>query len=630
VKVRFNVLPVKMKSVHLFLLIASALLMNACEYEPSGVYQRPANRNIPPPKIEPVDVNIDLNSDIIYLSYDKLVYLHFKTSNQAIKRIRLLVDDIELLAVDSDNGSFYFYLPNWPAGSYKLAIEVYTTTGTGSLADIMGAEEYLFSRSWTLIIDKSYVGQTAGVVTDGYLTLKWTQTLDPDFKEYVITRYQLWNEEVEIKRLTNLEWTDSSYVGEGAHYSIKVCTTNNELLPWGDVYLERELPALMLMPTKGDPYKLTWTKPKFYNAVDTVKISGTFHYYDPYIDIRNSSDPLDTIQDITGGLFGDRGTFRLKLVPKPGNIHYNSSFQPDYQTEAEFLLGLRIQNNQLDYCPGLFQVSQDEFIFIAGFDSLKRYSVSLNKVVEATGCTPGECMFCPLQDSKPSSSGKYMMYFTCTNEFKLVNSADFHESGTFDLNKVSCPNNTPVVKVSDKMTGTINSCSAGFSLYDFKADSVLAHYTNGDFICPVIDISPDGNYILMSDDSTRLVRFDGTSFHNIGSLIINPYNTNALGFDTSEPDQFFTWDGHTFSVKHCSNLETIYEFALDENYILNIDFFNREILSYSAGHMFVKSYITGDLISDIPTNMDLSGSNNDCYLINHAIACRKGIIYYIN
>jgi hypothetical protein len=630
VKVGLAVLLMKMRSVRFIFIMIAAALMHACEYQPSGIYERPVNRNIPPPEIKPVDINIDLESDTIYLSSDKLVNLHFKTSNQAIERIRLLVADKEVISVDSDNGSFYFFFPEWSEGSYKLTIEVYTTTGTGSMAEIMGTEHFLFSRSWTLIIDKRYLTQTISVVTNGYLTLRWPKTLAPDFKEYVITRYQLWNVEVEIRRLTNLEWTDSSYVGEGAHYSIKVCTINNELLPWGDVYLNRELPTLRLMPTASDPYKLTWTKPRFYNAVDTVKISETFHYYDPLIDIRNSHDAGDTVQVITGGLFGDRGTFMLKLVPKQGNIHYNSSFQPDYQTEAEYLLGLRIQNKELDYCPGLFQVSRDEFIFIAGWDSIKRYSVSLNKVVEVSGCTPGECAFCALQDSKPSSSGKYLTFNSCNNKFKLLNSAVFNDLRTFNLSEVSCPNNPSVIKVSDRLTGTINSCSPGFCVYDFAADSVLAFYRKGDFNCSVINFSPDGNYILLIDDSTRLVRFDGTNFNNISSLPVNPYNINSLGFDASEHDLFYTWDGHTFTVKHCSNLETVHEFTLEDEYILNIDFFNSEILSYTTGHMFVRSYITGDLINDIRTNMQLSGYDNDCYLINHAIACRKGIIYYIN
>ncbi len=629
-KVGFIILLMKIKSIPVFIIIVAAALMHACEYQPTGIYERQVNRNIPPPEIEPVDINIDLNSDTVYITADKLIYLHFKTSNQAIKRIRLVVSDIEKLSVDSDEGSFYFFFPEWSNGIYNFTVEVYTTSGTGSLAEIMGAEQYLFSKSWTLIIDKRYLTETIGVVNDGYLTLRWPKTHAPDFKEYVITRYQLWNDEVEITRLTNIEWTDSSYVGEGAHYSVKICNLNNELLPYGDVYLNRELPGLRLMPSANDPYKLTWTKPKFYNAVDTVKISGTFHYYDPFVDLRNSHDPTDTIQDITGGLFGDRGTFRLKLVPKPGNIHYNSSFQPDYQTEAEYLLGLRIQDKELYYCPGLFQVSQDEFIFIAGWDSVKRYSVSLKKVVEVSGCTPGECTFCPLQDSRSSSSGKYLMYNSCGKKFKLLNTANFNDLKTFDLSKVSCPDNSSAVKVSDRLTAAINTCAPGLCLYDFAADSVLAWYRNGDFNCPVINISPDGNYILMSDDFTRLLGFDGKDFYTISTLPINPYNTNSLGFDASQTDQFYTWDGHTFSVKRCSNAETIREFTLDDPYLLNIDFFNSEILTYTAGHMFVRSYITGDLIRDIPTNMQLTGYDNDCYLINHAIACRKGIIYYIN
>ena len=84
-KVGFTVLLMKMKFVPFFFIIVAAVLIHACEYEPAEIYERPANRSIPPPEIELVDINIDL---------------------------------------DSDNGSFYFFSPDWSDGTgYILVIK---------------------------------------------------------------------------------------------------------------------------------------------------------------------------------------------------------------------------------------------------------------------------------------------------------------------------------------------------------------------------------------------------------------------------------------------------------------------------------------------------------------------------
>ena len=609
----------------------SVIFIQSCEYEPSGIYERAVNEHISPPVIEPL--YLDLEADTIYLYSSKEVNFRFKSSNQAIKTIKFIIDETERYTVDSDNGVFNLHYDQFSDGIHSMVIEIYTASGTRSIAEILGLEGYVFTKSWTLIVDKSSVNQTLATVENGYLKLIWPGYKAPDFNEYIVYRYHGVFEETEIMRMISLEYTDSTYVGEGGHYSVKVSTRNNGLVLWGDYYLDKDLPQLTLMPSEREPYSLRWTKPTYYSAIDSVNIRASFDFYDPFTTIKNSQDPGDTIQEITGGSFGDRVDFIFKLVPRPGNIFYNSAYAQDYQAEAQFQLGIHFQDDALDWCNKILQVSQDEFIYVAGGSSVKRYSVSGRKVVEESGCPDSDCSTCNLGGLIPSSSGRNMIYGeNCqTSKIVLLNSGNFKSSLTSDLNRFICPNYYPEVRIADNSTGTVNNCMGGFYVIDFNADTALAFYKKDGFSGgTAVDISPSGEYILLMYDSLRLVRFSGSRFLNIWSRSYNEPAYYLIGFDGSDRNQLYFWDGQTFSVRQCSNFAAVNEFPLTDTYILNIDFYNREILSYSPGHLYIRSYTTGDLLTDIPVKMIITGADNECFLISHAIVSKRGLIYYVN
>ena len=619
-------------SVAVFTFVSMAvLIIQSCEYEPSGIYDRAVNEHISPPVIEPL--YLDIETDTIYLYSNRAVNFSFRSSNQAIKTIKFIIDETERYTVDSDNGVFNLYYEEFSSGMHTMVIQIYTSSGTGSIAEILGQEGYVFTKSWTLIADKSYKNETVATVENGYLKLKWPRYQAPDFNEYIVYRYHGMFEETEIKRLISLAYTDSTYVGEGGHYSVKVSTRDNGLVSWGDLYLDKDFPQLILMPSEREPYRLRWTKPTYYNAIDTVTLKESFNFYDPFTTIKNSQDPGDTIQEITGGSFGDRVDFIFKLVPGQGNIFYNSANQRDYQSEAQFLLGMSFQEDPLDWCNKILQVSQDEFIYVAGGSSVKRFSVSGRRVVEESGCPDSDCSNCNLGGLVPSSSGRNMVYGeNCqTSKIVLLNSGNFKSSLTADLSRFICPNYYPEVRIADNSTGTVNNCMGGFYVIDFNADTALALYKKEGFSGgTALDISSSGEYILLMYDSLRLVRFSGSEFFNIWSRSYNEPAYSLIGFDGSDHSQLYFWDGQTFSVRRCSNFAAVNEFPLTDTYILNIDFYNREILSYSPGHLYIRSYTTGDLLTDIPVKMIITGADNECFLINHAIVSKRGLIYYVN
>lgn len=86
--------------------------------------------------------------------------------------------------------SFDFDPRNYPNGNYHLAIQVATTSGTGSIADKVGAEGYLYELNWPMVIDNTMPSIMHKILDikkeNGVLKLSWQEFNHPNFISYKI------------------------------------------------------------------------------------------------------------------------------------------------------------------------------------------------------------------------------------------------------------------------------------------------------------------------------------------------------------------------------------------------------------------------------------------------------------
>src|SRR5450759_4872541 len=225
----------KLKRIEFAFLLLFAVLMQTCEYNPMDVYERPVSKDVLPPQIE--TLVLDINHDTIFLYPEKIINFRFSSSNQEIKMVRFVINNDTKFTVNSNNGTFVLNFGTLSDGIQTLVLEVYTASGTNSIAELMGAERFLFSKSWKVFVDRSYYSRTRASASNGYLKLTWPKYRDYDFKEYVVSRILSYNNEVVIKRLKSTEFVDSSYVGEGGRYLVRVNNQNAKLLDWGHMEL---------------------------------------------------------------------------------------------------------------------------------------------------------------------------------------------------------------------------------------------------------------------------------------------------------------------------------------------------------------------------------------------------------
>ncbi len=512
-----------------------------------------------------------------------------------------------------------------------MVLEVITGSGTNSIADILGAEGYVFSKTWVLNVYKDYNTKLDTRVKNGCLNFSWEKYPVPDFKEYIIYREKSYYEKIEVGRTTSLEFTDCSYVGEGGKYFVEVLKKDGHLFSWGYVELIQELPVLSMTCTVDNEYIIKWRKSMYYNAVDIFYLSVNHGYESGwnFVKVKETRNPGDTTWNIpVTYYFGSNIDVELLLIPR-NSVIYTPDENYRFDTGLYNVpVGFRFKSGPANV-HSLKQVADDEFMYIINCDSLVLYSISQRHIIEKLTYVLKYCSLCKFENYKISPYGKFLTSpIDCNFEFMLANTGNLQQNKTYDLKNLLGQYQVSDIPVSDSGTGIVNTFDSGFYVYDFNTASSIGYYNKENYGGKGLAISSSGKYLFIKDDVFRLVSIENSLFTSIWSN--TGYDTpKYYAFHGTDPDRLVIWDGSVFSVRKCSDYSEYYNFSFTDNSLLNIDYFSNEMLTYSEGHLFVRSLTDGSLIKDISMNIDPTDPYNKCILINHAIICMTGLIYFI-
>lgn len=613
------------KSVLLSIALAM-VISQSCEYESHRVYNLPVNRDVSPPNIQIIELNIETDTLIIYGNAS--VNFKFKSDNQQIEMVRLLVDDTEIGTVYGDNGSFSIFADDFSPMVHDLELQIFTGSGTGSIAEAMGEEGYIASKSWKLVVYYNYIQNVASYVEDGLLHIRWNKFLASNFTEYVIKKSGVMFESTEIRRTKSNEFIDSSYVGELAFYNIVVVTSDYGIFTEGFLSCSQDIPALSFSANTLNQYLLKWTKTKYYNAVDSVLVfQGSKYDYGASTRIGSIHNLNDTIFQVTNACFGDEMNFKIRLLPKKKNLEYDPSNYYFFESRTWGYLGYLFK--VVDFSPYCFPVGDDEYVFY-DCERISRYSISTKQTTEELTYTPNGCYTCSFVNVQSSNTGKYISaYVDCNNDILLSRGTSLNSHTLHHLQSMTY-GSYPAMTVSDSAIGIIHDYNNGFNLYDFRKNQLLGHFNVKDFgnTLNAVKISTDGKYMLIDIDTLRLVNFDQGLFTDIWK-VTGSNKSKFYEFDPFNPDRIVLWNGNEVSVKKCSDMSQVRSFTLNDALLLDIDYANDELLSFKSGHLYIRSFADGSLISDVPVSFDPSNWTEACYLIHHTIVYGRGLLYFI-
>jgi hypothetical protein len=343
-----------MKPILIFVLI---VLIQACEYEPPEkiTYVNP-DYSAPALTI----VTLDLNSDYIFVCGSTRISFELASSDQEITAV--VVDCLgKTTNINSRSGFFDVDPTGYPDGDYKIKMDVYTHSGTGSLADKVGAEGYLFTREWTLKVERpasislKFLPTT---VENGFLKIQWQRFNRPYFHFYKIVMNDSSLGVSSTKIIYDVNTTsilDSSFVGGKADFTLKIGL--NECSGTSPEYTSDKLiyryPVSITYNEKADSTTVNWTNIPFKHTI--------------YLSSNSTRTYLGYVKSYTMRSPGLGNEIRYTLSVKPSvKLTYDHQM---YYIYSNYTLGTKtaLSYNKIVYVPGL------NSFFLKGPSFLRKY-----------------------------------------------------------------------------------------------------------------------------------------------------------------------------------------------------------------------------------------------------------------
>ena len=621
-----------MKKSRILLLLLWGILFHSCEYEPKGVYDRNLDQKIAAPKIETVNLDLTQDKDTVELIYNR-VYFNFKSTDQEIRWVKFYINDTLIGSVESANSYFDLDYTFLYEGTHRLRLEIFTKSGTGSIAESIGAEGFLFaSREWIIKVKNTSYYNVTSTDSAGFLRLRWPKPFENTI-EFVIYRG-----DQEIGRTTTCSFIDKGYVGEGAEFSVKYMNyTYKGLIPLGWVRIPNEI-RLKYSYGDNNNYKIGWEKPRYYAAVDSIIIISGDHSYSPY-DVQKTTDINSTGFEIPQSLFGLYRFYMMVLTPKYSNPFYTHSYSPDLSFCSPSI------NCMVGYPSPIYEnfnrISSSQFIYHTSTynhestsyqDSIFRYLTTENRIIDRYRYNPPNYTWSGDHYWNPRTSpgGNHfigVVGFTKTAIVSPTNS--FKDYKIVDISNMT--SNITKIPVSDIGTGIVIG-SGKIYLYDFIHEKILG-YVNNDTWFDDYDISQDGQYFFLRVSHTIWLY----SFINNTLTLERTINSNSLpgidyfNFIANQPGKAVCWNKVTkaFAILRCSDMEILKSFTVSEDEIWDIDYFANRILTFSPKLLVVRNLTDGTVQYKIPVSFSTE-SFNKCRLSGNSIFHQRGARYFLN
>lgn len=205
---------------YLYLISLCLILTVSCEYEPGGAYYR----DIDPVEAEEALLQLNLNDTVIYMEGQEDLIYDISFLNQEVLQVEFFIDDWN---VDTQHSATGTVTIDPLDGRHRLKMLIYSSTESGSLADAVRAEAFVYEREWALIVDRKGKEPITLSLEEqgGSMVLNWTKKDGIDFLSYVIFRQHnnhilpmdtIWDSEI-----TTL--TDHDILGGENSYYVKLC-----------------------------------------------------------------------------------------------------------------------------------------------------------------------------------------------------------------------------------------------------------------------------------------------------------------------------------------------------------------------------------------------------------------------
>lgn len=596
----------KMRRVPVLILFF-VIFTTSCEYQPTGQYQVDVTK---PDVAPPIDVDLNLMTDTINFYWASNVNLRIDAGNLKILTVKFYLDNMEIFG-DKNESTFFVTLNFAQPGIHKFKISIITNTGSGSLADILGAEGFQYdSREWILAAKELNTDFNLSFHLDqNGLLFSWKEFDGIDFKTYRIKDLSTRNNyDVQTNTFRNIDYT-----GAQGYYEIYVVDNENNEHFWGRCFLNKSLPVLRL-GNINNQVALIWNKTPFVDNIAEYQVfqKDIFSNWTKIATISNSDTSV--LINSSPNVFAQILSFYLYCVPKHYTyIDNTSSFSPFLQNVEAAITGPKFDYNVGADCSGFYfynySTALNKFI-------LYKYTISTDQIR-----TISDYNF----NYDISPNAKYML-ITGDSIFDLYDLNSNITVKSVNIKKITNVDYVLYPKISDNGI-CVFSFNNGIYVYDFLNERLVATETT---ISDMQKISPNGKYISVEKlDSIKFYRINENSLSLLSGIKKSGglYLSENYNFLPNQDDYIFLFVPPVMSVRSCQDLSIIRSMTIGE-YFLNIDFCSNQIFTAKDGNNWnIYDFNTGNLLRTIKSEIGTGGKNYT--LLTHNIIFYTGFKYYL-
>lgn len=496
-----------LSGLSLLLLLCSILISAvSCEFEPDEIpgssLEKPSDTG------PPVVLNLNDYNDTIRLGWTTVFNYSVSGTKNTIKSVDITIGGNILQHYVADNNqAFTFTLDpeSLPEGYYDLNIKITTGTGSGSIAEKVGAEGYLYELNWPVLIDKTtpsgfYELSYEKVHNPEGIKLTWPSFNHANFVSYTILRkYFLLQDEPEIiAEITNP--LDTSFIdryfweGQDAFYYVRIVTPygfySGKILNYVD-----ELSGISAVWQENGSLDVTWNKALnrdvfagYYITSDFYNPGTAFIISDPdenHITLNNTGFAIGMRISLAIIPRGFRGTDYSRLKPLIYTYHSPNIIPPFYYAK---------------------NVNYHDFILLADGRSIYRYYPDEQKAKDTLSVNF-------------LASGSNLSVSNNGNTYAFLEGTTFHVRKTDDFSLVSSFSNPSFTDPWSVMSLSLSDNNK-LLVTDWNNYVYLYNSTNGNLIRK--DSLPLTGYqsklLALSPDGTRIAALTGPEIISYFSL----------------------------------------------------------------------------------------------------------------
>lgn len=560
------------------------LSIGACEYKPEGSFTRIVN-----PENETPDLSVDFNldQDTNYLLWSTELEVNWEIRNKELLGFKLYIDDKEVHIGSYSDHDFDITLEKdlvdgfSENGLYHLKFELYTNSGTGSIADLAGGEGYIYTvQRYLFMTDEVEKPHFLSVQKkDGSLELEWKKFKGIYFYSYDVIKQKVnpvvskgfYYASIDDRETTSM--FDKAYVGEPVRFYVQTRFRGGHFST-DTIELSNSIPQIQSETLNDEnSIKYSWNKTAYYNNFGGYRLSIDDTDGPPYTyqELITLTDVADTVYSLYHPKIGVDIAMLLTVVPKYENPFFEDLWTRNklFSTTVTNRLGSEFPEYNIIYTP----IGHTEYFKRWGEPKINTF----NTKNQTFGTIASSYNY---SDFAVSSNAKYLISTTSMPSVEIRNlQTNTHELIPFE--QLDCESKPSSVSISDNKIAVLNPIN-GLKIWDLENMTQVAE-TQISYYGPLV-ISPDGSFLIRQENLGEIV--DGTVNWVLDGQFQNQ-DILHLEFIPDASRKVVICTHNNVNIVNCETLETESSFPVDIQRIMNIDF-NRSALLFHTSDDYLK------------------------------------------